>query len=175
MPNPASLISGKKTHIIAGISLHSKGAIKDEAKKKLQEFWRDVRRLIIDEVSMISRSFLATSSRNIAIGIEGAPGVSQRRSFGGPERYLRDLCGDLHRFPPVACAKSEILYYQINLTKDSDDAKVGLRIYEEFSDQTLTWLHQATMARAVSMYCHCFVKPIRESVRREVCPCIRDW
>ena len=36
----ASLINGKTTHVIAGVSIHSKGSIKDEAKKKLQEFWR---------------------------------------------------------------------------------------------------------------------------------------
>ena len=126
----ASLIDGKTTHTIAGISLHSNSAIRDEAKKKLQEFWRDVRYLIIDEFSMISRSFLATLSRNIAIGIEGAPGIPQGHSFGGLNVIL---CGDLHQFPPVACTKSEALYHPINLAKDSNDAKIGRRIYEEFS------------------------------------------
>ena len=126
----ASLIDGKTTHVIAGISLHSKGPIKDEAKKKLQEFWRDVRYLIIDEFSMISRSFLTTLSRNIAVGLEGAPYAPQGHSFGGLNVIL---CGDLHQFPPVACAKSEALYYPVNLAKGSDDAKIGRRIYEEFS------------------------------------------
>ena len=32
----ASLVDGKTTHVIASISLHSKGSIRDEAKKKLQ-------------------------------------------------------------------------------------------------------------------------------------------
>jgi len=126
----ASLIDGKTTHVVAGISLHSKGSVKDEAKKKLQEFWREVRYLIIDEFSMLSRSFLATLSRNIGIGLEGAPYTNQDHSFGGLNVIL---CGDLHQFPSVACAKSQALYHPVNLVKDSDDAKVGRRIYEEFS------------------------------------------
>ena len=126
----ASLIGGKTTHVIAGISLHSKGTIKDEAKKKLQEFWREVRYLIVDEFSMLSRSFLATLSRNISIGLEGASYAHQGHSFGGLNVIL---CGDLHQFPPVACAKSEALYHPINLVKDSDASKIGRRIYEEFS------------------------------------------
>ena len=126
----ASLIDGKTTHVIAGISLHSKRSMKEEAKKKLQEFWRDIRYLVIDEFSMISRSFLATLSRNIAIGLEGSPYAARDHSFGGLNVIL---CGDLHQFPPVACAKSEALCYPVNLAKDSDDAKIGRRIYEEFS------------------------------------------
>ena len=126
----ASLVNGKTTHVIAGVSLHSRGSMKNEARKKLQEFWREVRYLIIDEYSMLSRSFLATLSRNISIGLEGSPYALQDRSFGGLNVIL---CGDLHQFPPVACAKSEVLYHPMNLAKDSDDAKVGRRIYEEFS------------------------------------------
>ena len=48
-------------------------------------------------------------------------------SFGGPNVIL---CGDL---PPVARAKSEVLYHPVNLAKNSDDAKIGRRIYEELS------------------------------------------
>ena len=126
----ASLVNGKTTHVIASISLHSKGLIRDEAKKKLQDSWRDVRYLIINEFSMISRSFLTTLSHNITIGLEGAPYVCDSHSFGGLNVIL---CGDLHWFPPVACTKSEALYHPVNLAKDSDEAKIGSRIYEEFS------------------------------------------
>ena len=126
----ASLIDGKTTHVIASISLNSKGQIKGEAKKKLQEFWREVRYLIIDEFSMLSRTFLATLSRNIGISIEGAPYAREGHSFGGLNVIL---CGDLHQFPPVACAKSEALYHPVVLAQDSDEAKIGRRIYEEFS------------------------------------------
>ena len=63
-------------------------------------------------------------------GLEGSPYAAQDHSFGGLNIIL---CGDLHQFPPVACAKSEALCYPVNLAEDSDDAKIGCHIYEEFS------------------------------------------
>ena len=125
----ASLVNGKTTHIIASLSLGSNGSVTDAAKKKLQDFWRNIRYLIIDEYSMLSKTFLATLSRNIAIGMEGSSGFRSGHSFGGLNVIL---CGDLHQFPPVACGKREALYYPIN-TKDSIDAQIGRRIYEEFT------------------------------------------
>lgn len=49
-----SLIDGTATHIIANISLNSRGQIKGEAKKKLQEFWQEAHYLIIDKFPMLS-------------------------------------------------------------------------------------------------------------------------
>ena len=69
----ASLIEGKTTHVIGGLSLNSRGAVTDAAKRKLQDFWRDARYLIIDEYSMLSKSFLGILARNISIGMEGSP------------------------------------------------------------------------------------------------------
>ncbi|KAF9782784.1 hypothetical protein BJ322DRAFT_990533, partial [Thelephora terrestris] len=103
--------------------------VSDAAKKKLQEFWRNIRYLIIDEYSMLSKSFLAALSRNISIGMEGSQGFQQGMSFGGVNVVL---CGDLHQFPPVACRKREPLYYPIS-TEDPTALQVGRRIYEEFS------------------------------------------
>ena len=126
----ASLVDGKTTHVIAGLSLGSKGAgVTDASKKKLQDFWREVQYLIIDEYSMLSKRFLATLSRNISVGMEGAKGFRTGYSFGGLNVVL---CGDLHQFPPVACGKREALYYPLD-TKDSVDAQVGRQTYEEFS------------------------------------------
>jgi hypothetical protein len=125
----ASLVNGKTTHVIASLSLRSRDSVTDAAKKKLQDFWRNVRYLVIDEYSMLSKTFLATLSRNIAIGKEGSSGFQPGQSFGGLNVIL---CGDLHQFPPVACGKREALYYPIN-TKDSMDAQIGRRIYEEFT------------------------------------------
>lgn len=42
-------------------------AIKDEAKKKLQELWRDVPYLITDEVSTTSQALFATYLWNVAL------------------------------------------------------------------------------------------------------------
>lgn len=125
----ASLINGKTTHVIGCLSLRSNGSVTDASKKKLQDFWRNIRYLIIDEYSMLSKTFLATLSRNIAIGMEGSPGFHSGQSFGGLNVIL---CGDLHQFPPVACRKREALYHSIN-ANDSVDAQIGRRIYEEFT------------------------------------------
>ena len=125
----ASLVDGKTTHVIAGLSLGSKGSVTDASKKKLQDFWREVQYLIIDEYSMLSKTFLATLSRNISVGMEGATGFQAGHSFGGLNVIL---CGDLHQFPPVACSKREALYYPLDM-KDSMDPQVGRQTYEEFS------------------------------------------
>lgn len=125
----ASLVDGKTTHVIGCMSLASKTDVSDAAKKKLQDFWRNVRYLIIDEYSMLSKSFLAALSRNISIGMEGSQGFQQGMSFGGLNVIL---CGDLHQFPPVACGKREPLYYPVR-TDDPLSFQIGRKIYEEFS------------------------------------------
>ena len=124
----ASLVNGKATHVIGSLSLRSKDEITDVAKK-LQDFWRDFRYLIIDEYSMLSKSFLATLSRNISVGMEGSQGYRQGESFGGLNVIL---CGDLHQFPPVACGKRKPLYYPL-WADDKLPFQVGPKIYEEFS------------------------------------------
>ena len=126
----ASLIEGKTTHVIGGLSLNSKGAVTDAAKRKLQDFWRNARYLIIDEYSMLSKSFLGVLARNISIGMEGSAAAKEGHSFGGLNVIL---CGDLHQFPPVACARTEALYYPIDPAKDTVEMQIGRRIYEEFS------------------------------------------
>ena len=78
----ASLIDGKTTHTIGMIS-HNNMAMSAETKAKLQVFWKLIKYLIIDEISMIGKAFLAKLSRNIGIGkmIEGKP--PSPHSFGG--------------------------------------------------------------------------------------------
>jgi hypothetical protein len=71
-----SLIDGKKTHmIIASLSMNSEGTLGDESKAKMQQFWHPGRYLIIDEFSMIAKTFLAILSKNIGIGKEAALSV----------------------------------------------------------------------------------------------------
>lgn len=125
----ASLVDGKTTHVIGCLSLGSKDNVNDATKKKLQDFWRNIRYLVIDEYSMLSKSFLAALSRNISIGVEGSQGFQRGMSFGGLNVIL---CGDLHQFAPVACGKREPLYYPNSLT-DPITLQVGRKIYEEFS------------------------------------------
>lgn len=53
-----SLIDGKTTHVIGMISTTGR-LMSDETKAKLQQFWRFPIYLIINEISMISKAFLA--------------------------------------------------------------------------------------------------------------------
>ncbi|KAI6126364.1 hypothetical protein EDD16DRAFT_1425629, partial [Pisolithus croceorrhizus] len=100
-----------------------------QSKVKLQQQWRTYEYLIIDEMSMLGKTFLACLSHNVAIGkmAEGSPASSE--SFGGISVIM---CRDFHQFPPVAVAASEVLYIPGNPRKDSTLSQVGHAIYEEF-------------------------------------------
>lgn len=128
----ASLINGKTTHSIGFITPQTMKNLSNETKAKLQAFWRSYTYLIIDEISMIGKTFLAALSRHISIGKDrpdsGAAGGG--RSFGGINVIF---CGDFHQFPPVAVGASEVLYHPTNLARDSLDAQLGRSIYEEFT------------------------------------------
>ncbi|GLB44644.1 putative G-quadruplex DNA unwinding [Lyophyllum shimeji] len=127
----ASLIDGKTTHVIGGISLFGEEAkLTNEAKAKLQEFWRNIRYLIIDEFSMLAKTFFALLSRNISIGKQGSPDFQDGASFGGVNVVI---CGDFHQFPPVAKPIREAPYHPVNPIEDSISSQVGRTIYEEFS------------------------------------------
>jgi hypothetical protein len=131
----ASLINGKTTHGIALLSIRPGMTMSDETKKKLQDFWQSCLYLIIDEYSMLSKTFLAQLSRNIAIAF-AETGQHSDQSFGGINVIL---CGDLHQFPPVATSPHEALFYPSN-PLDSTDSQIGRAIYEEF--QTVVILKQ---------------------------------
>ncbi|KAI5983647.1 hypothetical protein EDD15DRAFT_2109312, partial [Pisolithus albus] len=85
--------------------------LKQETKGKLQTFWRHRQYLIIDEMSMLSKTFLAKLSRNIGVG---------------------KVTEDFHQFPPVAVSPSEALYFPTNPVRDGTDSQIGRAIYEEF-------------------------------------------
>ena len=100
----------------------------DEAKAKLQEFWKVKQYLIIDEYSMLSKTFLATLSKNIGIGKKGSDSGNDSHSFGGVNVIL---CGDLHQFPPVAQPRQEYLYMSLH-PKTSLACQLGHNVYQEF-------------------------------------------
>ena len=129
----ALLVHGKSTHYIGQLSVgHSTDAISQETRQKLQRIWKDVGYLVIDEYSMLSKSFIACLSRAISLAATG----NENRSFGGISVIL---CSDLHQFPPVATSQSEALYYG-STTQHSTDSRLGRGIYEEF--QTVVILRQ---------------------------------
>ena len=126
----ASLIEGKTMHSIAMISqAKSHHTLSDNSKCKLQIFWKDYTYLVIDEMSMISKSFLAQLSRIISSAKATGDSVGQAASFGGINVIL---CGDFHQFPPVASPPNEALYFPAIPQRDSVDALIGRTIYEEF-------------------------------------------
>lgn len=125
----ASLINGETLHNIGSIPIdQSKGkAMSDEKKQKLQQFWQSYQYLIINECSMLLKTFLAELEKNITIGkAEAGNGTS----FGGINIIL---CGDFHQFPPVAAAKNEPLYIPVHSGNDLLKQQVGRTIYKEFS------------------------------------------
>ncbi|PSS19942.1 hypothetical protein PHLCEN_2v3115 [Hermanssonia centrifuga] len=127
----ASLIDGKTTHNIGGLSVKErKESVSDDTKAKLQSFWKEKRYLIIDEVSMISKSFLIDMERNISIGMQGADGFQSDYSFGGLNVII---CGDFHQFPPVAKGPDEFLFQPADLSRHSEGCVLGRRVYEEFT------------------------------------------
>ncbi|THG98262.1 hypothetical protein EW026_g3885 [Hermanssonia centrifuga] len=126
----ASLIDGKTTHTIGMMSPKSMDTISSASKTKLEAFWKHYTYLVIDEISMIRKSFFAHLSKRISIG--KGPG-SQRNgteSFGGINVIL---CGDFHQFPPVATGPREALYHPGSLAIDSTEMQLGRSIYEEFT------------------------------------------
>ena len=106
-----SLVSGETTQVFASLSLRSKAVSGlTDASKKLQNFWREVQYLIVDEYLVLSKTFLATLSYNISIGMEGTKGFQTTHPFSGLNIIL---CGDLHQFLPVVCSKREALYHPL--------------------------------------------------------------
>lgn len=95
-----SLIEGKTTHVIAGISLFNEGEkMSDKTKARLQQFWRLYKYLVINKFSMISKTFLTLLSQNISVGERYTTDWLDSASFGGINVII---CGDFHQFPPLA-------------------------------------------------------------------------
>jgi hypothetical protein len=126
----ASGIFGKTCHVIGCLTLITNRAISKDTVSKLREFWRGKRYLIIDEFSMIGKTFLTRLSRNISIGMDENNPRFKDHSFGGLNVII---FGDLHQFPPVAGKRGEPLYRPIDTTVDDVDSQIGRRIYKEFT------------------------------------------
>ena len=121
----ASLIDGKTLHVLAGIPVRG-GKQSAQTLKKLREFWRMKRYLIIDEISMLSRSFFAKLGQIISTAMESG----EDKVFGGMNVIL---VGDFHQFPPVVARQSAPLYWPVDSRNDSEDDILGRKIYEQFS------------------------------------------
>ena len=126
----ASGINGKTCYVVGCLSLNSKRAISKEMVSKLRQFWKGKRYVIIDEFSMMGKTFLARLSHNISIGMADNDLRFSDHSFGGLNIII---FGDLHQFPPVAAKHGEMLYRLIDTARDDIESQIGRRIYEEFT------------------------------------------
>lgn len=124
----ASLIGGRTLHVLTSMPL--KGIRSAKMMKKLTEFWRNKRYLIIDEMSMISCHFLAKLSKIITTVLCSSENGDEELPFGGLNVIL---VGDFHQFPPVVSGHAAPLYYPNNPHLDNTDAMIGREIYEQFS------------------------------------------
>jgi hypothetical protein len=96
------------------MSSSSKAEISPKTLQALRQTWGKVRYLIIEEISMVSRTFLARLSATIS-----AAKQNDEAAFG---RINVIICGDFHQFPPVACPEWEALFWQNNPAQDSPSA-----------------------------------------------------
>ena len=119
----SSVIDGKTTHSIAMISPRRDGCLSAKSRRKLQKIWKHIKYLVIDEVSMISKTFLAKLSRNISIGKMSDREDPSPDSFGGISVIL---CGDFFQFPPVVGGVSDALYNPVcQVPKNRVDSQAG--------------------------------------------------
>jgi hypothetical protein len=121
----ASLIDGKTLHVLGGIPVKG-GKQSAQTKKKLHDFWREKRYLVIDEASMLSRNFFAKLSQIISVAME----TDSDTIFGGLNVIL---VFDFHQFPPVVARRSAPLYYPADILRDSEDDVLGRKIFEQFT------------------------------------------
>ena len=126
----SSIIDGKTTHSIAVISPRKDGTLNAKSRRKLQRIWKHIKYLVIDEVSMISKTFMAKLSCNISIGKMTDGDNPSANSFGGISVIL---CGDFFQFPPVAGGVSDALYNPACNPKNPIDSQTGRIIFEEFT------------------------------------------
>ncbi|KAI6131326.1 hypothetical protein EV401DRAFT_415225 [Pisolithus croceorrhizus] len=111
------------------ISGRNKTTLREETKDKLQIFWKPYRYLVIDEMSMLSKTFLAKLSHHISIGKMTEDHPPSSHPFGGINVIM---CGDFHQLPPVAVSPTEALYFLSNAQRDSTESQIGATIFQEF-------------------------------------------
>ncbi len=136
----SQLLKGAYTGIaactIGGTTLHSLCGVPVKGKQpstttlnKLILMWQNVRYLIIDEYSMISRSFLTRISSTLSLVMDRVRGYAEDLAFGGLNVIIS---GDFHQFPPVCSRKSAPLYWRPS-TDDTNEESMGSELYLKFN------------------------------------------
>jgi hypothetical protein len=86
--------------------------------------------LIIDEKSMVSRTFFARLSAYIVKGKALTGESDTNKPFRGVNVILSS---NFHQFPPVAGSRNAPLFWPCDSSKDSTEELLGRKLYEEFS------------------------------------------
>lgn len=127
----ASLIDGSTLHMLCHMGVRRTSTstnFSDKIIQALRTTWDGVQYLIIDEISMVSRTFLSQVSARLCVA-KGLDPEASDTPFGGINVIL---AGDFHQFPPVAGGASAALYWPCNPAKDSHYSILGRKIYEQF-------------------------------------------
>ncbi len=134
------LLKGAYTRIAAcsirGATLHSLCGVPVRGKQpsmatlsKLVIVWQNIWYLIIDEYSMISRTFLAWISSTLSLIMDHIQGHVEDLPFGGINVII---CGDFHQFPPVCSQPLAPLYWPASMDELNDDT-MGSKLYLKFT------------------------------------------
>ena len=124
----ASIIGGKTLHVLAGIPVQGRKR-SAQTLKRVREYWKTKKYLVIDEMSMLSRPFFAKLCRDIGSAMEPNDIQSREDIFGGLNIVL---VGDFHQFPPVTSWRSVPLYWPCNPLRDQTEEILGRKAYEQF-------------------------------------------
>lgn len=163
----ASLIDRQTMHSLTGMSTGKKGRISSEVKKCLQQTWACKKYLIINESSMLGKSFLAKFANKVNCG---------RNSMGADLEGWEDLnvilSGDFHQFPPVALHRKETLYVPTELDDTVIQRHVGRHIYEAF--ETIVLLKEQKRVHDEVWYQILRVFAM-VMLPRKILPCFDHW
>ncbi len=96
------------------------------AKKAQEDLWRPKTHFIVDEISMVSKSMLATIERRLSVARSGTQATNTSEAFGGLNVIF---FGNFHQFPPVAGTA----LYTRRYAGEEENCAFGGMIYEQFS------------------------------------------
>lgn len=124
----ASVIDGQTLHTLAKIPVKG-GDPSPKAIAEMAGLYENLHYLIIDEISMISKTFFAQLDRIFSRVMDNNERNPRNLPFGGINVII---CGDFHQFPPVATKKNAPLYYPKNELQDTEREKIGKDLYDKF-------------------------------------------
>ena len=124
----ASLIGGRTLHSLLSMTTEW-SKLTPGKRRSLEASWTEKKYLIIDEISMVSCSFLASIDRKMRHVKHTEDEDRDDAPFGGVNVII---FGDFHQFPPVMGGQGSALFNRNVSDTRSDLAVNGRRLYEQF-------------------------------------------